>query len=79
MDEYLVESGLQKADEKLQADIGDIRAKNTLGEKLAPDQYITTTCEGCGDDLPEARMQYGLDHCVICQGKIEKRRKHFGY
>ena len=39
---------------------------------LAPENYKSTECETCGDDLPEYRMQRGCLRCVICQGRLEK-------
>ena len=37
-----------------------------------------TECVDCDDDIPPARLELGKVRCVICQGKLEKRRMLHG-
>lgn len=78
MDEYLLERGIEKAEEKLQADIADRRAKNTLVRRYGPGEYLANDCEDCGNEIQLFRKECGLLKCTICQGKHEKRMKLLG-
>lgn len=49
-------------------------------EKLAPEKHPDfdgETCIDCGLDIPELRLQMGKIRCVICQDKLERRRKQY--
>lgn len=77
MQEWQMEMATQQAEnerERLQKEA----AAKALPDKLrTPDQYLTTVCESCEDDLPEFRMQRGCTKCVPCLQLEEAKSKLF--
>lgn len=49
------------------------REKNKK-KTLSPD-FDGVTCVECGDDLPQVRIEMGVDLCTSCQTDIEEREK----
>lgn len=48
-----------------------------LAQKKTPDRPSAEHCEGCGEDIPEARRQIipGVVLCVECQKRQERMRR----
>lgn len=61
-----------------------MRALDLDGKPLTDDEGMPvmvwgiTECVDCDDDIPPARLALGKVRCVVCQGKLEKRRKLHG-
>lgn len=58
--------------------IGQASKKALPSTLLLPEQYLSSECSECGDELPEFRMQRGCLKCVSCQTAQEKREKQRG-
>lgn len=39
--------------------------------------WPSTECAICGEDMDEGRLNLGLVRCIICQEKLESRKKFF--
>lgn len=53
--------------------------------RAAPEQvqdadgsWPITECKDCGDDIPAGRLALARVRCVICQGRLDARRKLYG-
>ena len=56
------------------------KAINEHRTKLLPEtdpNFDGENCLDCGSEIPEQRLAMGKIRCVICQDKIEKRKKLF--
>jgi len=53
------------------------RAINRIRKNNSPINKGSKTCIECGEDIPEARRELGLNFCVGCAESKERRRSLF--
>ena len=77
MQEWQMEMASQQEEQERALALASTAAKAFPDKLRTPDQYLTTVCETCEDDLPEFRMQRGCTECVRCLQDREKKSKLF--
>lgn len=66
------------ADTIIDAQIEEALKQHQLQRQQLADTPLTTVCEDCEADIPEARARIqGVTRCVECQTVEEKRMKRY--
>lgn len=71
MDEKYIEQADQITTAAIEAGIARVRAR----QQSAPTDFDGHCV--CGDEIPKPRLDHGYFNCVVCQSRLEIRKKQF--